>query len=718
MIGVISLFLALITVIISVFSYISNYSKETSKKDSTASFNLGSFCYQLSGIFIIFASIFLMYAILSNQFQYSYVWSFSSKELPLAYKVAAFWAGQEGSFLLWILIHALIGLYFERTKKMATPAFIAYVVIQAVLAILLMIKNPFMLQGGHAVNGMGLNPLLQDPWMVIHPPIIFIGYATLAIPFAYAIGGLMTNNHKTWMAKALPWTLCSWSFLGAGIFIGGYWAYKTLGWGGYWGWDPVENSSLVPWLTSCALVHLLITAKVKPGAFKLTYLMSIFSFLLVLYGTFLTRSGVLSDFSVHSFSEDGSAGIIATLFILVTVVAALILSIKWSTIYSAPIYTRFYSREFIITAGAIAFISLASLILVGMSTPLISKFLGNPQNVNVDFYNNSSLPLIIIILALVTLSPMLKWLHTEDFIYKKYWYLMIPTILAIFICIFYLIYNPLCIIAVILAFTAILTSILYHKRLSLPAAIAHIGLGIMVAGIILSSAGNQTESVSFETNETKSVFGYEVKYLGETLSTENREKYQVFELLNENKTVKAQTKLNATGDDAAREPAIYKTMTGDLYFAPAHKHEQESDSITLKQGHSVTEDVITLTLTDIAMDRSKSSMENIRVNVSLEVKNDKTTETVVLEMINDNGQFKAVPVKMLDNTYIISLTGVSAVDRQARLELRKVEPEKAPSIDIDISFKPFVWLVWLGCILITFGCLFALGKKFNQAKSE
>jgi cytochrome c-type biogenesis protein CcmF len=271
---------------------------------------------------------------------------------------------------------------------------------------------------------------------------------------------------------------------------------------------------------------------------------------------------------------------------------------------------------------------------------------------------------------------------------------------------------------VILAFTEILTSILYHKRLSLPAAIAHIGLGIMVAGIILSSAGNQTESVSFETNETKSVFGYEVKYLGETLSTENREKYQVFELLNENKTVKAQTKLNATGDDAAREPAIYKTMTGDLYFAPAHKHEQESDSITLKQGHSVTEDVITLTLTDIAMDRSKSSMENIRVNVSLEVKNDKTTETVVLEMINDNGQFKAVPVKILDNTYIISLTGVSAADRQARLELRKVEPEKAPSIDIDISFKPFVWLVWLGCILITFGCLFALGKKFNQAKSE
>jgi cytochrome c-type biogenesis protein CcmF len=718
MIGVISLFLALITVIIAVFSYISHYSNEKQKKESANKFSLGSFCYQLSGIFIIFASIFFMYVILTDQFQYTYVWSFSSKELPLAYKVAAFWAGQEGSFLLWILIHALIGLYFERTKKMAPPAFIAYVVIQAVLAILLMLKNPFMLQAGHVANGMGLNPLLQDPWMVIHPPIIFIGYATLAIPFAYALGGLITGNHKEWMAKALPWTLFSWSFLGAGIFIGGYWAYKTLGWGGYWGWDPVENSSLVPWLTSCALVHLLITARVKPGAFKLTYFMSIFSFLLVLYGTFLTRSGVLSDFSVHSFSEDGTAGTMATLFILVTVVAALILSIKWPSIYSAPIYDKFHSREFIITAGSIAFISLASLILVGMSTPLISKFLGSPQNVNIDFYNNASLPLIIIILALVTLSPVLKWLQAEDFALGKYWYLIIPTIVAIVICILYQIYNPLYIIAVVFAFTAILTSILYNKWLSCPATIAHVGLGIMVAGIIFSSAGNQTQSVSFETDETKSVFGYEVKYLGETLSIETREKYQVFELTNENTTLKALTKLNVTGDDAAREPAIYKTLTGDFYFAPAHKHEQESSSITLKQGHSATEDAITLTLTDIAMDRNKSSMENIKVNVSLEVKTDQATETIALEMINDNGQFKAVPVKILDNTYTISLTGVSAADKQARLELTKIEPDNQPSIDIEISFKPLIWLVWLGCSLITLGCLLALVKKFNQAKSE
>ncbi len=463
------------------------------------------------------------------------------------------------------------------------------------------------------------------------------------------------------MAKALPWTLCSWSFLGAGIFIGGYWAYKTLGWDGYWGWDPVENSSLVPWLTSCALVHLFITARVKPGAFKLTYFMSIFSFLLVLYGNFLTRSGVLSDFSVHSFSEDGTAGTMATLFILVTVVASLILSIKWPSIYSAPIYNKFHSREFIITAGVIAFMALASLILIGMSTPLISKFLGSPQNVNIDFYNTSSLPLTIIILALVTLSPVLKWLQSENFTLRKYWYLVIPTIVAIVICILYQIYNPLCIIAVIFAFTAILTNILYYKWLACPAAIAHVGFGIMFAGIIFSSAGNQTKSVSFENNETKSIFGYDVKYLGETISIETREKHQLFELINENTTLKALTKLSATGDDAAREPAIYKAFTGDFYFAPAHKHEQESSTMTVKQGHYVTEDSLTLNLTDIVMDRNNANMENIKVKVSLEVKNDQMTETVLLEMINGNGQFKSIPVKILNNTYNLSLIGVRHV---------------------------------------------------------
>ncbi|WP_110953547.1 cytochrome c biogenesis protein CcsA [Anaerosinus massiliensis] len=715
MIGVISLFLALITVTIAVFSSISTYAKEGLKKESTSTFTLGSFCYQLSNIFILFTSAFFIYIILTDQFQYRYVWSFSAKDLPLAYKFAAFWAGQEGSFLLWTLLHALIGLYFERSNTMAKPAFIAYMIIQAVLTILLMIKNPFLLQAGHPVDGMGLNPLLQDPWMVIHPPIIFIGYATLAIPFSYALGGLITEKHREWMEKALPWTLFSWSFLGAGIFIGGYWAYKTLGWGGYWGWDPVENSSLVPWLTSCALIHLLITAKIKPGAFKLTYLMAICSFLLVLYGTFLTRSGVLSDFSVHSFSEDGTAGTIATLFILVAVVSLLLLSLKWGRLYTAPIYQKFQSREFVITAGAIAFIALAALILVGMSTPLVSKFLGSPQNVNIEFYNNATLPLISIILALITLTPMLKWLQTETPNYRNVWYLTIPLVIAIVICIFYQIYHPLCIIAILLACTAFSSHVIHYKQLSLAATIAHIGLSVMTIGIILSSAGSQNQNISFEVDEIQSVFGYNIKYLGETSNLDKREKYQNFELLNENTMIKALTKLTDTGDDAAREPGIYKTFTGDVYFAPAHKHDQEINILTLKTGTSVTEDNLTLTLTDIVMERNHTS-QNIKVHATFEVNNETMTETVILEMIHDNGQFKPVPVEILDNQYSLSLTGVNAANKQVRLELKKLQPSTTPQIDIDISYKPLIGFVWLGCILITIGCLYAAMKKIGQIK--
>lgn len=202
--------------------------------------------YGVSVGLIVAAAAYLLYILLGNRFDYAYVFSYSSRDLPLAYKLSAFWAGQEGSFLLWLLFHALFGLMLLRKSGTAAPVMAVYSLIQAVLLGLLLVKSPFMLLAEPRLDGVGLNPLLQDPWMVIHPPILFLGYAALAVPFSYALGALLRGRHQEWLQVATAWTLLAVSCLGAGMFIGGFWAYKVLGWGGYWAWDPVENSSLVP----------------------------------------------------------------------------------------------------------------------------------------------------------------------------------------------------------------------------------------------------------------------------------------------------------------------------------------------------------------------------------------------------------------------------------------------------------------------------------------
>ncbi len=603
MIGVISLFLACITSIISFIAYISRFAKDDSKKksDSKPTFSLADFSYKLSVICIIISSIFLMYVILTDKFQYFYVWSYSSHSLGLSYKIAAFWAGQEGSFLLWLLIHAVLGLYFQKNQSMNQPAFIAYVMVQTLLVILLIIKNPFML-GPAYPDGMGLNPLLQNFWMVIHPPIIFIGYATLAIPFAYAIGGLISTKHKDWIDKALPWALFSWTFLGAGIFIGGYWAYKTLGWGGYWGWDPVENSSLVPWLVSGALIHLLQLAKIKPGAFRFTYFSAIYSFILVLYGTFLTRSGILNDFSVHAFSGDDSAYLLGISIFIVIFAATLVLVFKWGSVYTAPLYQNFTSREFMITAGSILFLGLALLVLIGMSTPLITNFLGNATNVSTNFYNNSTLPLVALLLVLLIFSPIVAWGQIKNINYKRYLFLAIPFFIGVIFCLYYGIVHPLYLLTISLAMAVIAIHII-KRQLSLAAILSHIGLAFLCIGILFSSVAAQQETFSLAVGETQTVYTLPITYQSKTINDSHNEMKQNFSI--DGNTISITNKLNDLGTIAAKEPAIYSTLSGDFYIAG----------------------------------------------------NDQSFE---------------------------------------------------------ISFKPFIFLVWLGCILITLGCLLATIHHFSQ----
>jgi cytochrome c-type biogenesis protein CcmF len=300
--------------------------------------SLGRLAFRLHSVAVVGIVAVLFIMLFNHWFEYDYVWKHSNLQMPLKYIASCFWEGQEGSFLLWTFWHVVLGngliQGFKGRSPWEAPVLAVFALVQVFLAFMLVgvyigdVKlgsSPFMLIRELPENlglpwtampnylaaipqfadGRGLNPLLQNYWMVIHPPTLFLGFAAVLVPFAYAIAGLWRGERSAWIAPALPWTFFGVMVLGTGILMGGAWAYESLSFGGFWAWDPVENASLVPWLTLVAAGHLMLVNKRKPTSLFTTFLLTLGTFLLVLYSTFLTRSGVLGDTSVHSFTGDG-----------------------------------------------------------------------------------------------------------------------------------------------------------------------------------------------------------------------------------------------------------------------------------------------------------------------------------------------------------------------------------------------------------------------------
>src|SRR6476661_4530310 len=294
------------------------------------------FITETISVFAVFVTLF--YIISNHLFEYKYAWQHSSLSLEMKYLLSCFWEGQEGSFLLWSIWHCVLGLVIIwREKEWEGPVMTVISFAQFCLATMLLgisffgLKsgsNPFILLRNSGVldnapvfygadgmmrqdylslikDGNDLNPLLQNYWMVIHPPVLFLGFASTIIPFAFAIGGLWTRRFSEWTRPALPWALFAAGVLGLGIMMGAAWAYESLNFGGYWAWDPVENASLVPWLIMVAGVHTLVIYRHTGNALRTTFLFLLLAFLFVLYSTYLTRSGDLQDTSVHAFTGEG-----------------------------------------------------------------------------------------------------------------------------------------------------------------------------------------------------------------------------------------------------------------------------------------------------------------------------------------------------------------------------------------------------------------------------
>ncbi|PYQ67018.1 MAG: hypothetical protein DMF54_05985 [Acidobacteria bacterium] len=361
---------------------------------------------------IVASSAVLLVLLLQHRFDVSYVNSYSSRDLPLHFLISTLWAGQEGSFLLWCFWGALIGLLVWRSaKEQEAPVMIVYLATFLGTVAILCKQSPFkLLPPPVPEDGVGLNPLLQDPWMVIHPPVMFLGFASLSVPFSFAIAALWKKRWDGWVTRAIPWALLTFVMLGTAILMGGYWAYKTLGWGGYWGWDPVENTSLVPWLFTAALVHGMFLQRVRQRHRKINLILACSAFATILYGTFLTRSGVLADFSVHSFIDLGITGWLVAILLAFTTLSIGLIAVRWKTIPAlAEEETGLLSRGVLFVLGIATFCALAFVILLGTSAPLLTRLSGNPSQVQTSFYGKTATPAALVLLVLSGLVPFVSW---------------------------------------------------------------------------------------------------------------------------------------------------------------------------------------------------------------------------------------------------------------------------------------------------------------------
>jgi cytochrome c-type biogenesis protein CcmF len=490
------------------------------------------------------ASAGLVYAFLTNNFQIEYVASYSSRHLPLFYKISAFWAGQAGSLLFWEWLLSFFSAIVVLTNKRVRndylkDEFIPYVysilmfLSMFFLSVLVFTSNPFTKLSFLPPDGRGLNPLLRNIGMVFHPPTLFLGYVGCAIPFAFFLAILFTGEELddsqkvSWFNQVRLWTLFSWFFLGIGNLLGAIWAYVELGWGGYWAWDPVENASFMPWLLSTAFLHSLMMQE-KKEMFKVwNYVLIVLTFIFTIFGTFIVRSGVLQ--SVHAFAKSPLLGAFFLGFIILTLVFSLLLALLRKNLFrSGGQIESFVSREASFLLTNLIFIATTFAILWGTIFPLITQAFSKQQvTVGAGFFNQVNLPIFLVLLLVTGLCPLLAWGKTSlKGILNNF---LLPFVLALlgggllFLLRVRSLYSLISFFLSIFALVSIIQeflravlrgnflSLFWTNRRRYGALIIHLGVVSLFIGIA-GSAFNSVKEVTLRKGESVEVKNYTFKY--------------------------------------------------------------------------------------------------------------------------------------------------------------------------------------------------------------
>ena len=695
---------------------------------------------------VVVASGFQMYNIMNHQFQYQYVANFTDRALPKLLLATTFWGGQSGSFLLWAFSSVLFSLVLiAGLRRSPWEPFVLtpYLLVTLCITAITLASGPFKMNMEVPADGKGLNPLLQNYWMAIHPPILFSGFTTLAGPFAFAIAALWKRDYDGWGRQAQPWVLLAWACMGAGLALGGFWAYESLGWGGFWAWDPVENSSLLPWLFASALLHGLVLQRSRGSFKRVNVSLAVVAYLLVIYSTFLTRSGILGNFSIHSFVELGLMGYLVGFIAIFALIGLGMLIWRWREIGRRVAYTHVLSREFGLGISVTLFVLIGLIVGIGTSMPVISLLPVFPNQLSMDlgWYGPTVAPLGLLLLVTMAIGPLLGWQHSKYG--SLVTFLKWPTILTVitlFVCLLLNINYLLALLFIAAAVFATATNVAMVMRiwragpLKLGGYLTHVGVGILFVGIVGTSLYKQTAALQLLQDTPQEVFGRQFTFRGVDVPMDDPLQRTALQIEvtdpRSGSTWIAQPPyyVYVKSDQLVTHPAIESGWWSDLYIAPSDYRPAPQIApgvLQLQPKQDVKLDGYTFTFVDFEVPDPKTMMQGgpITVKALMNV-TDRSGATMpitpTLQMSGDQ-QVVSAPAPLPDGVTVtletVNATSESATIRVAGLDVSAVNPDdmKARAF-IEVSSEPGIKLVWAGFILSVLGGLVALVRRWRERR--
>lgn len=796
--------IAFVAAILAAFSFY----KATQNNNDSSWLSLGRTAFRVHTFTVWGICLAILYMLFNHYFEYHYIYWHSNSAMEKRYIFAAFWEGQEGSNLLWSFWHTVIGnLLIRWAKQWEAPVMAVVSSVQVFLMSLTLGvyvldyrlgSNPFtVMLRDHPdfmqapifkdihylskIDGRGLNPLLQNYWMTIHPPTLFLGFALTVVPFAYAIAGLWKRQYTEWFKPALPWTFFGIAVLGVGILMGGAWAYESLSFGGFWAWDPVENSSLVPWLTLVGAGHLMLIFRNKGTSLSWLYVLTFLSFSLILYSTFLTKSGVLGETSVHAFTDLGMSGqlLVYLLFYILLAFGLLIYHLPYLPKSKAE--DEFWSREFWMFLGSLVLLISAFQISITTSIPVFNQVFGPDGLLPImgkkiappvdlkGFYNSWQIPLSIIVALIIGVGQFLKYKKSDvKEVFKKLSLAIgLSAVLSAAITIALSLYNPLFIALLFTSLFAAVANADYYIRIlkgkvtNAGASIAHVGFALILVGALISTgksdiiSQNSTgidisqlgaeyknnENILLFLNDTVKMRDFNVVYRGKKQEGVNIY-YNVdfFKIGDDSKepdfTLQPIIQTNPRMGNVA-EPATKHYLLQDVYthvtYAELENRETQS---TDQEGYREPEmkelsvgDTIFATNGIVVLNRLVKDINKADFNL-------KSNDIVVGAEFSvydfNTKKHTMMPLFIIrDSSYTFPFPGINE-DLGLKLSFENVNPEtgkisvglfekpakKREFIILKAIVFPFINVLWLGCVLLALGTLLAIYHRTRKQQSK
>jgi len=725
----------------------------------------------------------LIYISVNHYFEYNYVWQHSSIELSIGFLISSVWAGQEGSFLLWILLQGFIGIYLlHRSKKWEMPVMTVFSVSQLILTSTVLgikicgikvgndpflllreasenISNPFFANPNYLAlitDGAGLNPLLMNFWMKAHPPILFLGYASTIVPFSFALAALWKNKYTEWLKPVIPWIVFSILTLGIGILMGGVWAYQDLTFGGFWAWDPVENASLVPWLLLIASLHFVIISKRNMQSLVPAFILTFLSYIFILYATFLTRSGILSNTSVHAFNEIDQTQIL-TFFLSVFIIIPFFLLILRLKKIPKKGNEQILSKEFWTFMGIILIVLSAFQIILTTSIPLINKIFGSefssPSN-PMSYYHQWQVPFYIIIGIILSFSAFLNYeKNTFRSVFKKILFPLIFSLVLTYL-IFYFseitenVYFLLAFASLFIIFSSLDQLFRYNvSSYNFASTLCHLGFGIFIFGIIISLGQYKIISGSehpelpnnpfagkntlLKKNEITAIGKYYVSYTG--VIKKGSQLYFPIDFL-EKKGDQYYFQFTA-------KPSLINHEAGNVYI-PGIKHfidkdifnyivyTEKKDTLSKTDYEKIKEEIVkkgdTLIYQSLLIIpksfkinkvNNKLDTNHIQIKVNMDVVHNNQNHPITATFKLNNGYVDYNDAIIPATLYKIRMEGVT---NEKDTFLLSIYQKKNDYIIFRSIIFPYINVIWAGSIIMLIGLCLSIIKrvKRNSKKSE